>query len=62
METQSDKTRHAAVGPDEWDGPSKNPLCLSERDSFSGLMDRGGIVLAKYVGITAKEQQMQPYI
>lgn len=26
MDTQAEKTRHAAAGPDEWDGPSKkNP-------------------------------------
>ena len=27
METQGEKTRHAAVGPDEWDGPSKDKSC-----------------------------------
>lgn len=24
MDGQGEKTRHAAVGPDEWDGPSKD--------------------------------------
>lgn len=29
MDTQGEKTRHAAVGPDEWDGPSKKSLHIS---------------------------------
>lgn len=26
MDIQSEKTKHAAVGPEEWDGPSKKSL------------------------------------
>lgn len=29
MDTQGEKTRHAAVGPDEWDGPSKKSLYIN---------------------------------
>lgn len=29
MEGQNEKSRHAAVGPDEWDGPSESNLYVS---------------------------------
>lgn len=29
MDGQGEKTRHTAVGPDEWDGPSKKSLHIT---------------------------------
>lgn len=29
MDGQGEKTRHTALGPDEWDGPSKKKIFIS---------------------------------
>lgn len=34
MDVQGEKTRHTAVGPDEWDGPSKKSLHFIFLDSL----------------------------
>lgn len=33
MDIQGEKPRHTAVGPDEWDGPSKKNLHITILDS-----------------------------
>lgn len=39
MDIQGEKTKHAAVGPEEWDGPSKENLHVVPIDSlFKGQM------------------------
>lgn len=34
VDGQAEKTRHAVVGPDEWDGPSKQSLHISFLESL----------------------------
>lgn len=39
MDIQGEKTKHPAVGPEEWDGPSKENLRVVPIDSlFKGQM------------------------
>lgn len=35
MEGQSEKSRNVAVGPEEWDGPSKKSISITSLESFS---------------------------
>lgn len=39
MEVQSEKSRHTAVGPEEWDGPSKRSLHITLLDFQGHLVE-----------------------
>lgn len=45
MDTQGEKTRHAAVGPDEWDGPSKKSLHINFLLQCRELLNLPGMLL-----------------
>lgn len=45
MDGQGEKTRHTAVGADEWDGPSKKNLHITFIDSI--LVPSGKVTLTK---------------
>lgn len=51
MDRQGEKTRHTAVGPDEWDGPSKKNLYITFIDSI--------LVLSRKVPLSKLEHMLQ---
>lgn len=40
MDGQGEKSRHAAMGPEEWDGPSKKSMRITLQDRLSGSPDK----------------------
>lgn len=38
MDGQGEKSRHAAMGPEEWDGPSKKSMSITLQDGLSGVI------------------------